>query len=219
MLCLSCARLLFLSLFLALQIVVSSNDSTTMISDADLDTDGASATVNPTSGELIQIQYRNRNESVDVRANVTGGGSDDADSGSDDASGDSGTDAGSGSGVDVDIPAGNDDLTITGQIITFGVGASFEARIKGIPAPSPSDTAAVSQVIEETVAGLSNIANLSITIINNSSERVTFDVNFTAQPSGVEVRVELRYDDLPSAGVFLPVQSARIWGRLKPLRV
>lgn len=153
----------------------------------------------PTSGELIQIQYRNRNESIDVRANVTGGGSDDADSGSDDASGDSGADSGSGSGVDVDIPAGNYDLTITGQIITFGVGASFEARINGIPAPSPSDTTAVSQVIEETVAGLSNITNLSITIINNSSERVTFDVNFTAQQSGVEVTVELRYDYVPSA--------------------
>lgn len=99
------------------------------------------------------------------------------------------------SGADI---TGNYDLTITGTISTFGVATGFEATIQNIVAPSPSDTGAVQSVITETLAGVSGITNLEVTIVNNTAERITFDVKFSATQSGVSVEMELRYDYLPS---------------------
>ncbi len=93
---------------------------------------------------------------------------------------------------------GNYDLTITGTITTLGVGTAFEAVIENIVAPSPGDTGEIENVILETVPGFSGITNLTVTIINNSTDRVTFDVAFDATQSGVSVSVELRYDYVPS---------------------
>lgn len=89
-------------------------------------------------------------------------------------------------------------MTISGEIITFGVGAAFEVTIQNILAPSPSDTAEITQVIEDTVEGVSGITNLQITIINNTADRITFDVSFEAQQSGVTVQMNLRYDYVPA---------------------
>jgi hypothetical protein len=99
--------------------------------------------------------------------------------------------------VPVDI-SGDYYLTISGEIVTFGVGAAFEVTIQNILAPSPSDTAEITQVIEDTVEGVSGITNLQITIINNTADRIAFDVSFDAQQSGVTVQMNLRYDYVPA---------------------
>ncbi|CAN0458345.1 unnamed protein product, partial [Ectocarpus fasciculatus] len=88
--------------------------------------------------------------------------------------------------------------TVSGTITTFGVATDFSVIITNILAPSPSDTAEVQQVIEETVAGLSNIQNLTVTIVNNTTDRITFDVSFEATQSGVTVTLDLRYDYVPA---------------------
>jgi len=106
-----------------------------------------------------------------------------------------GIDAGTGGGGAI---TGDFDLTITGEIVTFGVGTSFEVAIKNIAAPSPSDTTEITQLIEETVAGVSNITNLQITVINNTADRITFEVTMEASQSGVSVTLNLNYDYVPA---------------------
>ena len=98
--------------------------------------------------------------------------------------------------VDVEVPnlGGDYNLSISGQILTLGIGTDFAVEIQGIPAPSPSDTEAVTQIILDTVAGLSNITNLQVTIINNTAERVTFQVTLDATQSGITVSLDLTYD-------------------------
>ncbi len=120
----------------------------------------------------------------------TGGGSDSGSGGS--TGGNTGT-----GGVDI---SGNYDLTLSGQVITFGVGSNFELVIKGIVAPSPNDTAAVTKAIEESVAGVSNITNLTITVVTNTTDRITFDVSLDAQQSGVSIQLKLRYDYVKVGG-------------------
>ncbi|MBO6564787.1 MAG: hypothetical protein JJ956_08590 [Pseudomonadales bacterium] len=115
---------------------------------------------------------------------------------------DSEDDSGGGNETPIEVPdvdiSGNYDLTISGEIITFGIATAFDLVIENIIAPSPSDTAEITQVIEDTVGGVSGITNLQITIINNREDRITFDVSFTAQQSGVEVTMNLQYDYVPS---------------------
>ncbi len=105
--------------------------------------------------------------------------------------------SGGGDGGVVDI-SGDYDLTISGEIVTFGIGTSFGLTIENIVAPSPSDTEEVRQVILDTVAGVSGITSLSVTIINNSADQITFDVSLEAQQSGVAVTMNLRYDYVPA---------------------
>ncbi len=118
--------------------------------------------------------------------------------------GESDGDSGNGADTPIEVPdvdiSGNYDLTITGEIITFGVAAEFGLTIENIVAPSPSDTGEITQVIEDTVSGVSGITDLQITIVNNTEERITFDVSFTAQQGGVEVTMNLRYDYVPAGG-------------------
>ena len=89
---------------------------------------------------------------------------------------------------------GNFDLTISGNITTQGVNAPFSVTLPGIPAPDPTDTNAVTNTINSSVAGLSSVSSLSVSVITNTSSQVTFDVEFTAQQAGVAVTVSLRYD-------------------------
>ncbi len=108
--------------------------------------------------------------------------------------GDSG-DGSSGGGPDI---SGDYDLTVTGEIITFGVGADFSLTITNILAPNPSQTSEIEAVLEETLTGFTGISGLSVTIVNNTTDRITFDVEFTAQQSGTEVQLNLRYDYVPA---------------------
>jgi hypothetical protein len=94
-------------------------------------------------------------------------------------------------GVDI---SGDFDLTISGEIITLGVGAAFDLTINNIVAPSPDDTTEVKKVIEDTVSGLNNITELTVTIVKNTETQVTFDVSFSATQSGLDVTLNLRYD-------------------------
>jgi len=104
-------------------------------------------------------------------------------------------DVGGSTGGDI---TGDFDLTVSGEVITLGIGTEFSAIITNIVAPTPSDTAEVQKVIEESIAGLSNIQNLIVTIVNNTSDRITFDVSFDANQSGVTVSFKLRYDYVPA---------------------
>lgn len=130
---------------------------------------------------------------------INGGSDDDADSGGGDDSSDDSGDTPVVDVPDVDI-SGDYDLTISGEIITFGIGTAFDVVIQNILAPSPSDTSEITQVIEDTIEGVSGITNLQITIINNTTDRITFEVSFEATQGGVTVTMNLLYDYVPSGG-------------------
>ena len=48
--------------------------------------------------------------------------------------------------------------------------------------------------IRSQLTGISNIANIRVTSINNTASRVTFRVEFTAVMSGLSVNYDLTYD-------------------------
>ncbi|MFN3237087.1 MAG: hypothetical protein ACE37D_08500 [Pseudomonadales bacterium] len=93
---------------------------------------------------------------------------------------------------------GNFDLTISGNVTTAGVSAPFSVTLNRVPAPDPGDTSAVTNEVSNTVAGLSGITGLSVTVVNNTASQVTFDVNFDAEQAGSAISVSLRYDYVQS---------------------
>lgn len=89
---------------------------------------------------------------------------------------------------------GNYDLTISGNIVTQGISTPFNLTLPGIPAPDPTDTSAVTEIINSSLAGVTGVTSLTVTVVNNSSSQITFDVEFSAQQAGVNVTLALRYD-------------------------
>ncbi len=92
------------------------------------------------------------------------------------------------------VGTGSFDLTITGDVTTSGVAVPFDVTLNGVPAPDPGDTSAVTEEISNTVAGLAGITDLSVTVVNNTTSRITFDVAFAAEQAGTSISVSLRYD-------------------------
>ena len=99
---------------------------------------------------------------------------------------------------DLDI-TGEFDLTISGDISTIVAGiaappVAFEVTINDIVAPDPSDTDEVTNIITETLEGVSGISELEIVVTNNTESRITFSVAFSAVQNGVTVSMDLEYD-------------------------
>ena len=89
---------------------------------------------------------------------------------------------------------GDFNLTISGTISAAGIGTPFSLQLSGVPAPTPGDTDAITDVVNSTVTGLEGIADFSVSIVNNTASQVTFDVTLTAQQAGTSVSLDLRYD-------------------------
>ena len=89
-------------------------------------------------------------------------------------------------------------LTISGSFnTTFIQNLAFSGiTLQNVPAPDLNNTSAINQEINSTLSGVaSNIGSITITVVNNTSTRRTFDVRFTATVTGAgTVTYNLRYD-------------------------
>lgn len=94
------------------------------------------------------------------------------------------------------------DLNISGTVTTttFGIGNTINFQglaVEDIPAPDLSNTDEINQEIISSLDGIaSGISNISITVVNNSDSRRTFEVSFNASAiaAGVSVSYQLTYD-------------------------
>jgi hypothetical protein len=94
---------------------------------------------------------------------------------------------------DVEIPEGDFDLTISGQFTVFGFSNSFGGIvIEKIPAPGPSDIDEMTDILVEQ-ADLQNLRNVSVQQIENSANRVVFDIELTADTAAGAATYKLRY--------------------------
>lgn len=89
-------------------------------------------------------------------------------------------------------------LSISGSLNTpFVQNVAFSGiAIPNVPAPNLNNTNEVNDEIVNSLAGIaSGIGSISITVVNNSDARRTFDVNFNATLPGLgAVTYNLRYD-------------------------
>lgn len=89
-------------------------------------------------------------------------------------------------------------LTISGSFnTTFIQNLAFSGiTVNNIPAPDLNNTSAINQEINSTLSGVAtNISSISVTVVNNTSSRRTFDVRFNATLAGAgTVTYNLRYD-------------------------
>jgi hypothetical protein len=93
------------------------------------------------------------------------------------------------------IPTGLYTLKVTGNVnLSLGVSTALNFTLQNMPAPSVSDTNVIVDQVKSQLAGISNIANIKVTSINNTASRVTFRVEFTAVMSGLSVSYDLTYD-------------------------
>jgi len=89
------------------------------------------------------------------------------------------------------------DLTISGTFDTSLIqNLNFSGiTLNGVPAPDLSNTEAINQEIVSTLAGqASGISSISITVVEDSANRRTFDVSFSATTQAGSVSYDLRYD-------------------------
>ncbi len=90
-------------------------------------------------------------------------------------------------------------LTLSGNFKTSGF-ASVNIPISGIvindlPAPDVSNTTAILDQVKTSLVGVTGIANVKVTSVNNTASRVTFRVEFTAVLAGFgTVTYDLTYD-------------------------
>jgi hypothetical protein len=108
--------------------------------------------------------------------------------------------------LEVDVPAtGNTggsvvlwNLSISGSLnSTFAQNIVFAGiNLGSVPAPDLSNTSEVNNEITNTLAGIaSGVSSISITVVNNTDTRRTFDVSFGATLAGLgAVTYNLRYD-------------------------
>ena len=95
---------------------------------------------------------------------------------------------------------GDWDLTISGTVDTGFVSVAFsDITLTDIPAPEVDDFDAIEQELETTLEGVvASFGSVQTTVINNSTNRRTFDVEFSAtvNSSGVSLSYtyKLRYD-------------------------
>jgi len=89
-------------------------------------------------------------------------------------------------------------LTISGTFnSSFVQNIAFSGiSVANVPAPDLNNTSAINQEINTTLSGVATgISNIVITVINNTSNRRTFDVRFNATLTGLgAVSYNLRYD-------------------------
>lgn len=104
-----------------------------------------------------------------------------------------------------DVPAGGSggsvalwNLSISGSLnSSFAQNIAFAGiNLGNVPAPDLSNTTEVTNEITNSLAGIaSGVSSISITVINNSDARRTFDVNLNATLPGLgAVTYNLRYD-------------------------
>ncbi len=105
------------------------------------------------------------------------------------------------------LGSGNFNLTVSGNISTAGIATPFSLQLNGVPAPTPGDTDAINTAISSSVAGLDNIADLNISVVNNTASQITFDVTLTAEQAGTSVTLALRYDYVSTGGSSNPDSS------------
>ncbi len=94
------------------------------------------------------------------------------------------------------------DLNISGTVTTttFGIGNTINFQgltATDIPAPDLSNTDEINQEIVSSLDGIATgISNISITVVNNSDTRRTFEVSFNASAiaPGVSISYQLTYD-------------------------
>ena len=115
-----------------------------------------------------------------------------------------GTGTGTGTGVNVDasdsMGAGNFNLSITGTVslevpmVGFGVSTSIpEVNLTNIAAPDPNqDLSSFEALLLES--GFEVTGMVEVTIINNTADRVTFNLKFEGTSSGVRALYDLTYD-------------------------
>jgi len=101
-------------------------------------------------------------------------------------------DSGNSGGGTVDLY----NLNISGTVTTFGVNVNFAGiGLNNVPAPDLGNTNEIDQEINSTLAGVaSGISSISITVVNNTDSRKTFDVRFSAVANGLNITYNLRYD-------------------------
>ena len=93
------------------------------------------------------------------------------------------------------IPTGLYTLKVTGNVnMSLGVSTALNFTLQNMPAPNVTDTNVIIDQVKSQLAGISGIANIKVTSINNTASRVTFRVEFTAVMSGLSVSYDLTYD-------------------------
>ncbi len=95
---------------------------------------------------------------------------------------------------DVNIPEGDFKLTITGRYESSLISLNIPSIvIEKMPAPDPNDVEAQLKVMRDQ--GIQNIRNTKLVVINNSSSRVTFSLEFQGDITGLgTVTYRLNYD-------------------------
>lgn len=108
--------------------------------------------------------------------------------------------------LQVDVPATGSsggsvvlwNLSISGSLnSSFAQNIAFAGiNLGSVPAPDLSNTSEVNNEITNTLAGIaSGVSSISITVVNNTETRRTFDVSFGATLAGLgAVTYNLRYD-------------------------
>lgn len=153
----------------------------------------------PGTTTVERISYRNRSAGEENIADVVLlQGSEPGGSG-----GDSG---GGGSSVfeiiDGQLPPGDFTLTISGTIsVTNPVPLTTpvpDLVFEDTLAPSPEDTADIEALVLATFADVESVTNVSVNIITNTADRVTFEISADAEQTQagttVSVSLDLRYD-------------------------
>ena len=100
----------------------------------------------------------------------------------------------------VDANLGDWNLSISGTVNTGFVSVAFsDINLSNVPAPDANDFDAIQQEVESTLEGVvASFGSVTTTVVNNTSNRRTFDVEFaaTVSQSGVTLNYtySLRYD-------------------------
>jgi len=98
--------------------------------------------------------------------------------------------------------AGDYDLRITGTVavtvLGFPVSTPLDVTIRDIKAPNGSDIDDIEDAVRESLEDVGTVSELKVVLINNSADRITFDLEFkgTVVSQGVTVNSDykLRYD-------------------------
>ena len=87
-------------------------------------------------------------------------------------------------------------LAISGSTSVFGQNIAFNGlTVKDTVAPDLNNTNEINQEIVKSLSGVATgISAIKITVVNNSSNRRTFDVQFNATANGLAIGYNLRYD-------------------------
>jgi len=97
---------------------------------------------------------------------------------------------------------GDYDLTITGTVAGTAAGFPFSqpinVTINNVAAPDTSDVDEIEDLIQDSFENVGTISQLNIVVVNNSSNRFTFDLTFkaaaTSQGFTITYDYTLRYD-------------------------